>query len=223
VRDYAVCLLALERHPQARQIAQRGLEWYPDYPDLLYLMAHAQRALGQREEAVESLNRCLALGEAGPGYVTTLGVAGHKACLLAGEILEEMALFSEAAKAYTVALQRAPVCLPALYGLVRVLSRLSEPTGCVAYLERYFEFATPRAVAAVVAAAAAAGVTEVGIRLAQKALAAAPEEPAFRRELARAYLLRAKEILDRARHLRGVPRLEEERERIEAALAGAES
>ncbi|MGB9920962.1 MAG: glycosyltransferase [Moorellales bacterium] len=223
VRDYAVCLLALERYPQARQIVERGLAWYPDYPDLLYLLAHAQRALGQREEAVESLNRCLALGEAGPGYVTTLGTGGHKACLLAGEILEEMELFSEAAKAYTVALQRAPNYLPALYGLMRVLSRLGDPAWCVAYLDRYFDFTTPRAVAAVVGAAAAAGTTEVGIRLAQKALAGAPEEPAFRRELARAYLLRAKEILDRARHLRGVPRLEEERERIEAALAGAES
>lgn len=227
-RNYAICLLELGDPATAVAVLEQGAARFPAYTDLFYLLAVAHRRLGQPEKAVELASRCLELGEPPAGYVSTWGVGGHKACMLAGEMLEELEDYEQAARAYTVALQRHPQYVPALFGLVRVLGRLYDAQGCVSYLEQYFDFSTARAVEVLLEALATARMNEAGLLVARKAVRLWPENQRLRLLLARALMLREREVLAAARgRFRGVPVLEREwygaalaLERLEALISG---
>lgn len=228
IRNYAICLLELGDLVAAVAVLEEGAARFPAYTDLFYLLAVACRRLGQPEKALEAANRCLELGEPAAGYVSTWGVGGHKACMLAGEVLEELQDYKQAARAYTVALQRHPQYAPALFGLVRVLGRLYDAQECLSYLEQYFDFGTALAVEVLLDALAAARMNEASLLVARKAVHLWPENQRLRLLLARTLILREKEVLAVARgRFRGVPVLEREwrgaalaLERLEALISG---
>lgn len=218
-RNYAICLLGKGDFTQALALLERGVAWFPDYTDLFYLQAVAYRGLDRIEQALEALQHCLQLGEAPAGYVSTRGVGGYKACQLAGDILERAGAWEEAARAYTLALQRHPEYPPALYGLARVLARLGDAAWCVSYLDRYFDFASPRAVELAVDSLAAVGLAESAVTIARRAVSAWPADTRARRALARACLLREREVLAAGRQRwRAVPVLEKEARAVALAL-----
>jgi len=219
LRNYAICLLELDKFTEALQVLQQGTAWFPTYTDLFYLEGMAYKSLSQPDKAIEALNHCLELGESPSCYVSTHGVGGYKACHLAGEILEHMEAHQEAVKAYTVALQHWSEYLPSLYGLARVLVKTGVPDQCISYLDQYFEFMTPRSIKAAIDALAAAGVAEGAVILARRALAKMPEAKETQLLLAQTYLLREREILKLAgQRFRQVPALERERQAVNLAL-----
>ena len=100
----------------ARLLAQRGLEWCPRFPPLVYLAGATVRALGFRRGAIAYFQHCLALGATGefdrrePFPITTMTVspAYDLGCLYL-----ELGDLQAAQAAFEQALQFDPHCTPA--------------------------------------------------------------------------------------------------------------
>jgi len=100
----------------ARLLAQRGLEWFPTFPPLVYLAGATVRALGFPHGAIAYFQRCLELGTTGsfdpsePFDRSTMTVA--PACDLA-HLYAEVGDLNAALAACEQALQFDPACAPA--------------------------------------------------------------------------------------------------------------
>jgi tetratricopeptide (TPR) repeat protein len=66
-------LRACERPAEAIARAKQGLERFPGFTDLVLEQAFAAIALGERERAIELLQRCIDMGDAPQRYTATLG------------------------------------------------------------------------------------------------------------------------------------------------------
>jgi glycosyltransferase involved in cell wall biosynthesis len=195
IRNYSSCLLELQRYEKGLMLLQQGSEQYPDYTDLFYLQALIFAKMQRYEQAIEMLNFCLDLGEPPCGYISLEGVGGYLACFQAGRILEAIGEKEQAIKSYTIALQMNSEHIPSLYGLVRVMVRTWPLDQCLPYLDTYFVFMTPRALGNVLEAFAEAGAARLGIKLIRSDNKTGPST-VYQRLLARAYLLREREVVE---------------------------
>lgn len=204
-RNYGICLLDTQQPDSALELLEDGIGRFPDYTDLYYLNGMVWAQKGRVEEAIQSFLICLSLGEAPAVYVTNRGVGGYKACYAAGRVLEDSVAGSEAAKAYTLALQYFPGHRPALHGLARVLAKYRGPAGCLSYLEQYFEFVTPSSLDVLLGALEAAGLAQTREYLLLEA---------------RTQLLKGREVLQLAsRRFGAIPVIEKRAMVVSSALA----
>jgi tetratricopeptide (TPR) repeat protein len=216
-RNFTICLCELGRYNEALDILEQCSDWFPAYTDLFYLKGNIYFAKKLYEKAIQLFNHCLELGEAPEGYVSSEGVGSYRACFSAGNTFEKMGIGQEAVKAYTVALQCRPGHLPSLYGLVRILLKTRGLDDSIGYLTRYFEFADALSLQTVMDAFAEAGAAEGAVLLAQKA--SAIDEKMQKYLLARAFLLREREILKLAlQRFHKIPTLAERFRLVNLAL-----
>lgn len=95
---YALSLINTRDYNCAAGILEESSELFPDYTDLIYLLAVAQSALGNTEAAETLLRRCLELGNAPwQKYLASPGTGSFKAMHSLGTVLAQQGRFSEAA------------------------------------------------------------------------------------------------------------------------------
>ncbi len=95
---YALSLINTRDYNCAAGILEEASGLFPDYTDLIYLLAVAQGALGNTEAAEKLLRRCLELGDAPwQKYLASPGTGSFKAMHSLGTVLAQQGRFAEAA------------------------------------------------------------------------------------------------------------------------------
>jgi len=145
VRKKADCLALLGRKEEAIQYLEKMASTYPDYTDL-----HYQQGLLYMEEldfsrAVAAFEKCLAMGDSPSHYPTEEGAGGHLACQALGNVYELMLEKDKAVEVFRRALTYDPKNLQPLVPIIRLLLSSKGLEGTVAYLDAYFNLATPAA------------------------------------------------------------------------------
>ncbi|MDO8184476.1 glycosyltransferase [Conexibacter sp. JD483] len=88
-RRHVTTLRACGREQDAIALAERQLERYPDFTDLVFEQAGALYSLGRVEEAIARYERCLELGDASSSYSATLGAGSYRPTIALAEIALE--------------------------------------------------------------------------------------------------------------------------------------
>lgn len=78
-RNYCICLLEMGEYLRALQLADKGLSFFPDYPDLYFVKGQIFWDLGMLPQAKASFLKCTRFRRTPPEYTTTQGVTGHLA------------------------------------------------------------------------------------------------------------------------------------------------
>ncbi|RPF49894.1 glycosyltransferase involved in cell wall biosynthesis [Thermodesulfitimonas autotrophica] len=78
-RNYAVCLYEMGAYARALEVADTGLAYFPDYPDLYFLKGQVFWDLGLLTEAEACFKKCLRFRQVPPEYPTTEGVTSYLA------------------------------------------------------------------------------------------------------------------------------------------------
>ncbi|MBM7854296.1 glycosyltransferase involved in cell wall biosynthesis [Desulfohalotomaculum tongense] len=73
-RNFAVCLYDLAEYENAVKLIDEGLSFFPDYPDLYYLLGQIHASLKLYEQAENYFKTCLKFTRTNPHYITTKGV-----------------------------------------------------------------------------------------------------------------------------------------------------
>lgn len=115
------CLLGQKEPKAAILAAAEGIQRFSDFTDLYFLKAQAHDALGQYQEGLEALGRCLALGDARSEYGGRSGLGSFQAMSLAGEIHLRLWNSEIALALFQQALEREPTCLEPLYHIASLL------------------------------------------------------------------------------------------------------
>lgn len=84
----AECLHAMGRYHEALAVTMNGVELFPDYTDLYFLMGTLFIELGQVEQAEAAFLSCLERGEAPPKYRSHKGAGSFLAHYNLGQIYE---------------------------------------------------------------------------------------------------------------------------------------
>ncbi|MEW6181594.1 MAG: glycosyltransferase [Bacillota bacterium] len=124
-RNYCLCLSEAGEYSEALELADKGLVYFPDYPDLYFLKGQIFRDLGMTARAKACFLKCTGFRRTPARYTTTEGVTGHLAFENVAEILAREGSFSEAADFLTRALreQRSDRLLSRLSALLQSCGR----------------------------------------------------------------------------------------------------
>ncbi|MDD2420870.1 MAG: glycosyltransferase [Heliobacteriaceae bacterium] len=142
-RDYCVCLYEMGDLFQARMVATEGLIYYPDYPELHYLLGRIYRDLRLKAQAKACFENCTRFVDATGRYVTSAGVATYLPLINLAELAAEEADFPAAVTYLTKALTLKPVysLFIQLGGWLGQLGR--QGTAVAAYLTETFHLDLP--------------------------------------------------------------------------------
>lgn len=133
------CCRVLGRYEEGLKLVEDGLTLYPACTDYEYSRADIYYNTGRYTLAIESLNRCLELGEAPPTLRFIAGVGGYRASMALGEVYFELGDYGKAITHYNKVLAQAPGRCGVLYRIGAALSKLcSSPQEVVSHLNRYF-------------------------------------------------------------------------------------
>ncbi|MFZ5942999.1 MAG: glycosyltransferase [Bacillota bacterium] len=76
-RNYSLCLWELYLYDEAITLLEEGINYYPDYSDLYYILGQIYFALGIYKYALELFNKCQTLKRDMPQYTITQGVNSY--------------------------------------------------------------------------------------------------------------------------------------------------
>lgn len=86
---HVTTLRACGRHEEAIALAERSLERFPTFTDLVFEQGNAARMLGRLDEAVAYYERCLQMGDAPGAYTATVGCGTHHPTIALADIALE--------------------------------------------------------------------------------------------------------------------------------------
>lgn len=115
-RNLGVCLADTGEYAAALKTADRGLAFFPDYPDLYFLKGQIFWDLGMLAQAEASFLKCVRFQRVPPEYPTTDGITGYLAYENLAECQARAGNFAQAATWLTKAIAARPTR--------RLLSRL---------------------------------------------------------------------------------------------------
>lgn len=138
VKKTAVCLIELGRLDDAREVLHRGLQAFPDFTDLRFLLGALHVRRGESGEAEACFRECLRLGEAPVGYASWEGVGTFRAWAALGSLAESRNDYPAAVRCYAASLSQRPDFSPALGRLCRILARVP-PLRAMAWIARSFD------------------------------------------------------------------------------------
>ncbi|RJX18765.1 MAG: glycosyltransferase [Ammonifex sp.] len=138
-RNYCLCLCEIGDYAKALEVADKGLAFFPDYPDLYFLKGQMFWDLGMIARAKACFLKCTRFRETPPGYTTTEGVTGHLAFENLAEVYACEENFGEAINWATLAATKHPS-----YRLLSRLCSFLKNQGCkgcdiIAHLESQFK------------------------------------------------------------------------------------
>jgi glycosyltransferase involved in cell wall biosynthesis len=102
-RNLAITYLKLKEYKKCKELIAQGIEWYPDYTDMYYLLGSLKADQGFLDEASEIFKKCLELGEV-EHYTSTDGVGSFLALQELAKVLEKKGNYQEALAAYIQAI-----------------------------------------------------------------------------------------------------------------------
>lgn len=108
VQRLIVCRHALGDLDGAIRLADQGLEWWPEYTDLVYERALCHRAAGRWQSAADDARRALAMGDAPARYVSIDGKGSFQAEGLLGTALVQLGERESARAHLEAAVRSAP-------------------------------------------------------------------------------------------------------------------
>ncbi|MEW6065221.1 hypothetical protein P378_10680 [Desulforamulus profundi] len=79
-RNFTLCLVDLGEYEPALKLAQEGLSYFPDYPDLYYLQGEIFTSVKLFELAMDRFKQCLKYNKINPHYISMEGVQSFLAC-----------------------------------------------------------------------------------------------------------------------------------------------
>lgn len=105
-KTFAYCYIKEKEWGKAKNLIEKGVKQFPDFPDLYYLQAMGLIAQEKYREALFPLYTCLSIGEtANPVYISEKGMGSYKAYFILGSIYEALGEIKKAVISYQNALQ----------------------------------------------------------------------------------------------------------------------
>lgn len=78
IRSIVGCYINLSRYQDGLDFLESHMGSYPDYTDLVYLKGHLHYQLGQYQEALDCMNKCIDMGPPPKHYFTSHGIGREK-------------------------------------------------------------------------------------------------------------------------------------------------
>ncbi len=140
VQSYAVTLFELGRWSEGKAILEKGMNWYKDYTDLVYLRGVVHLEQGEYVDAVADFAKCIAMGDPpGMKYVVTRGIGGYKAYLGLAQVYEKMGKDQDAIENYEKSYKLLPRNIQTLYSLSTLLVKHQ----AIPLMQRHLETVMP--------------------------------------------------------------------------------
>jgi len=95
-RNYCLCLYEMGEYSQALELADKGLAYFPDYPDLYFLKGQVFWSLGMLLQVKASFLKCTTFKETRSEYISMEGVTTYLAFENLAEVYEREGHFKEA-------------------------------------------------------------------------------------------------------------------------------
>lgn len=143
VKKLAVALMSRRRHDEALQVLTRGLQRYPDYTDLQYLLACLYHRVRRYPSALAAYRRCLELGEAPFLYATDDGAGSFQALFGYGLVHRDLGNHAEAVAAFLATLEQRVDYTAPLPPLLGCLLEWRGKQGTLAFLAERIELSPP--------------------------------------------------------------------------------
>jgi len=132
IRDLAKLLLTLERPDEAARLLNEECGYYPDYPDLHFLLGRSYRLQGLFPEAGQSFQKAIGCPSSSALYPVETGTASFRAYTELGEVLGKLGQWDSAKKCFEQALEIHAGYMPAVLGWSAALDILNVPAGIIA-------------------------------------------------------------------------------------------
>ncbi|MEW6573321.1 MAG: glycosyltransferase [Bacillota bacterium] len=107
-RNYCVCLCEAGEYLRALELADTGLTYFPDYPDLFFVKGQIFWDLGMLPQARASFLKCTRFRRTPPEYTTTHGVTSYLSFENLADVYSREQNFGDAVKYLTLALKAQP-------------------------------------------------------------------------------------------------------------------
>jgi len=132
------------KHAEARTQAERGLELFPGFTDLIFESAHAFVAEGRLTEAAEYFERAIEMGDAPSKYSATVGCGTYLALVGLADVRRQQGRRAEAAELLRKCLTDHPRFLGAVMPLAQAMAAAgSDAQTVVAAVEELVADVTP--------------------------------------------------------------------------------
>jgi tetratricopeptide (TPR) repeat protein len=132
IRDISKLLLAFDRPDEAVQLLNEECEYYPDYPDLQYLLGRSYRMQGLFPEAVQRFQKAIGCQSPSALYPIETGTATFRAYTELGEVLGKLGQRESAKLCFEQALESHVGYMPAVLGWAAALDSLNVPADIIA-------------------------------------------------------------------------------------------
>lgn len=144
------CLQALGQWNEALEEAERGLQLYPEYTDLLHCKAQCERALERRDGALRALLEAMKQGPPPQNYHTEEGIGTFQTAYLLGELEEERGEYAEALQWYKEALRHRADLTPPLFRIFHLLRITGREREAAGWIRDSFRLSSPGALSKIV-------------------------------------------------------------------------
>lgn len=134
-----LCLQRLGRYTEALKLADKGIEIFPQFTDLVYIKSSIYHQLKLYSQALRGFSQCIDMGEAPLLHAFLIGVGGYRSYFAMGEIYEELRDYEMAYKCYVHALQQKRDFLLPVYRIGHILFSFLEPEQALNKLKEHFD------------------------------------------------------------------------------------
>ncbi|REE91371.1 glycosyltransferase involved in cell wall biosynthesis [Paenibacillus taihuensis] len=145
VKHEVQCLQALRRWQDSLALAEEGLAWYADYPDLWHAKGIGLAALGKRRKAAEAFAAAIHIGKAPAIYHTEDGMGSYQSAYWLGSMHEAELDFETAAHWYAEAVRFRSSLLAPLYRLCHMMRIGGDEERLAEFVEQRFTLDSPQA------------------------------------------------------------------------------
>ncbi|MFC4767275.1 glycosyltransferase [Effusibacillus consociatus] len=141
VQAYAITLMEMRRWNEAKSILEKGIGWYPDYTDLVYLRGVVHFEQGENLDAVAAFSKCIRMGDPPETkYVVMKGMGGYKSYYALGQVYEKIGNIQQSLEAYEKSYKMFPQHIQPLYHITGHLLQLQPIHAIQQYLEAIMPF-----------------------------------------------------------------------------------
>ncbi|MEW6661108.1 MAG: glycosyltransferase [Bacillota bacterium] len=204
IRRKADCLALMNKKQEAILYLQQRTSIFPDYTDLYYQMAVLHLELKNYGQAVQLLERCIAMGEAPSNYASEAGVSGDRAWLAMADAYIKIGEKEKAVEVFRRQLIADSTNLQPLIRIIQLLLPLKGKEETIAYLNNFFHMATPAANLALADIFLAEGLPHQALDFLHKAIQLKAEGDYYNAVAGEVFLL-CGDLANAKKHLSQIP------------------
>ncbi len=136
---------AAGKAPEALEVIQLGLKFFPHYADLYYYAGLLHLELQQYAKASASFHQAVSMPEQPAQFASFNGVRGFRSYYHLGQIAETFLNLEEALKFYLASLRDNPHFTHSLERIIHILEPRKDPQYAKECLEKVFDLSSPQA------------------------------------------------------------------------------